>query len=159
MDVGTGGTNPVSYAVLPGKKDVVISRSPTLAALGINVFHSLGECARKRNLSVQGVKSPNFKECRRMNSAVEALLKRGSGAPEPPDEAVEQLVSGRSDMGTEPKQNEHECAVDFAKAVETAAANGVSAGGGARLRESWVGTGTLLVAAFVATRLLLSSRR
>ena len=56
--------NPVSYAVLPGKEDVVILRSPTLVALGIKVYDSLGECTRKRNLFVQGVESPNFKECR-----------------------------------------------------------------------------------------------
>ena len=52
----------VSYAVLPGKEDVVILGSPTLAALGINVYDSLGECVRKRYLSVQGVEPPNFKE-------------------------------------------------------------------------------------------------
>ena len=42
--------DPISYAVLPGKEDGVILGSPTLAALGINVYDSLGECARKRNL-------------------------------------------------------------------------------------------------------------
>ena len=53
----------VSCAVLPGNKDVVILGSLTFAALGFNVYSSLGECARKRNLSVQGVESPNVKEC------------------------------------------------------------------------------------------------
>ena len=56
--------DPVTYAVLPGKEDVVMLGSRALAALGINVYDSLGECARKRNLSVQGVESPNVKECR-----------------------------------------------------------------------------------------------
>ena len=54
--------DPVSYVVLPGKEYMVILRSPTLAALGINVYDSLGECTRKRNLSVLGVESPNFKD-------------------------------------------------------------------------------------------------
>ena len=40
--------DPVSYSVLPGKEDVVISGSPTLVTLGINVYDSLGECVRKR---------------------------------------------------------------------------------------------------------------
>ena len=53
--VGTGGMDPVSYAVLPGKEDVVSLGSPTLAALGYNVYENLDECARKRNLSAQGV--------------------------------------------------------------------------------------------------------
>ena len=60
--------DPVSYAVLPGEE---ILGSPTL---GINVYDSLGECARKRNLSVQGVESPNFKEYRRMTITLEVLL-------------------------------------------------------------------------------------
>ena len=71
----------------------MIIGSPTLAALGIHVYDSLSGCARKRNLSVQGVESSNFKECQRMSIAVEALLQHGPGAPEPPDEAVERLIS------------------------------------------------------------------
>ena len=70
-----------------------------------------------------------------MSIAVEVLLQRGPGAPEPPDEAVEQLVSRGPDMGMEPQQEERERAVALAKAMETAAANGLSARGGARLRE------------------------
>ena len=50
--------DPVSYAVLLGKENAVILESPTLAALEINVYDSLNKCARKRNLSVQGVESP-----------------------------------------------------------------------------------------------------
>ena len=126
---------PASYAVLPGKEDVVILGSLTLAALGIDVYDSLGECAHKRNLSVQGVELPNFKECRRVSIAVEALLQRSPGAPEPSDEALERLVSRGLDMGMEPEQEERERAVALAKAVETAAARGLSAGGEARLRE------------------------
>ena len=91
--------DPILNAVLPGKEDVVILGSPSLAALGINVYGSLGEYARKRNLCVQGVESPNFKKCRRMSIAVEALLQRGPGAPEPSDEAVVPLVSSGPDIG------------------------------------------------------------
>ena len=89
----------VSYAVLPGKDDVVIFGSPSLAALGINVYNSLGECARKRDLSVQCVELPNFKECRQMSTVVKALLQRGPGAPEPSDEAFKRLVSRGPDIG------------------------------------------------------------
>ena len=70
-----------------------------------------------------------------MGLAVEALLQRGPGAPEPPDEAAERLVSRRPDMGMDPEQEQREHAVALAKAVETTAANGLSAGGGARLHE------------------------
>ena len=42
----------VSSAVLPCKEDAVILESPTLPALGINVYDNLGECARKRNFSL-----------------------------------------------------------------------------------------------------------
>ena len=113
----------------------MILGSPTLAALGINVYDSLGECTRKRNLSVQGVESPNFKECRRVSIVVETLLQRDPGAPEPPDEAVEWLVSRGPDMGMKLEQEERERAVALAKAMKTAAENGLSARGEARLRE------------------------
>ena len=125
----------VSYAVLPDKEDVVILGSPTLAGLGIKVYDSFGKCVRKRNLSVQGVEPPNIKECRRVSIAVEALLQRGPGTPEPPNEAVERLISRGPDMGMEPEQEERERAVVLVKAVETAAVNGLPLGGGARLRE------------------------
>ena len=85
--------DPVSHAMFLGKEDVMILGSPPLAALGINVYGSLGEYALKRKLSVEGVEPPNFKECRRVSIALEALLQRGPGASEPPDEAVERLVS------------------------------------------------------------------
>ena len=127
--------DPVSYAVLPGKEDVVILGSPTLATLGINVYDSLGECARKRNLSLQGVESPSFKECRRVSIVVETQLQRDPGAPKLPDEVTERLVSRKSDMGMEIEQEERERAVALANAVETEASNGLSAGGEARLRE------------------------
>ena len=98
--------------------------------------------------------------------------------PHAPDEAVERLVFGGPDMGMEPKQEEHECAVALAKALETAVAKGLSVGGEVRLREifhrhwepardlasalgacarSWIGLGTRFGAAFVVTRLLVSS--
>ena len=134
-NVGPVVMDPVAYAVLPGKEDVVVLGSPILAALEINVYGSLGEYARKRNLSVQGVESSNFKECRRVSIAMEALLQRGPGAPEPSDETVEWLVFRGPDMGMKPEQEEHEHPVALAKAVEIAAANGLSAGGEARLRE------------------------
>ena len=44
--------NTVPYAVLPGKEDVMILESPTLATQGVNLNDSLGECALNRNLSV-----------------------------------------------------------------------------------------------------------
>ena len=52
----------------------------------------------------EGVESPNFKESRWVSIAVEALLQRGPGAPEPPDEAVERLVSRGPDIYMEPEQ-------------------------------------------------------
>ena len=91
----------VSYAVLPSKEDVVIFGSPTLTVLGTNMHGSFGECARKRKLSAQDVKSLNFKEYRRVSIAVEALLQHDPGASEPADEAVKRLVSRGSDINTE----------------------------------------------------------
>ena len=70
-----------------------------------------------------------------MGIAVEALLQHGPGTLEPPNEAVERLVSGVPDISMNPKQEERERAVALAKRVETAAANGLSAEGEARLRE------------------------
>ena len=54
--------DPISYGFLSGKENVVILDSSILAPLEINMYDSLGECARKLNLAVQGVESPNFKK-------------------------------------------------------------------------------------------------
>ena len=51
-DVGTGGDGSGLVRCFPGKENVVMLESPTYAALAINVYDSLGECARMRNLSV-----------------------------------------------------------------------------------------------------------
>ena len=69
---GPGLMDP-AYAVLMGKEDAVILGSPTLPALGINVYGSLALYPRKRNLSVQGVESPNSKEGRRVTITVAAI--------------------------------------------------------------------------------------
>ena len=128
--------DPVSYTVLPGKEDVLILRSSTLATMGNNVYDSLGECARKRNLPAQGVESPNFKECRRVGIAVETLLQRDPGALEPSGEAVERSVSRGPGMVLTPEQEERErAAAALVTAVETVAANDLSTGSEARLRE------------------------
>ena len=63
------------------------------------------------------------------------MLQRGLGAVEPPDEVVERLVTRGADMGMKPEQEERQRAVALAKTEETVAANGLSAGGGARLRD------------------------
>ena len=56
-DVGTGGDESgLVRCFAVGKGDVVVLGSPTLAALATNVYDSLGECACKRNFSVQGFK-------------------------------------------------------------------------------------------------------
>ena len=70
-----------------------------------------------------------------MSIAVKTLLQRGPGAPEPPDEVVERMDSRGPDMGMKSEQEERKRAVVLAKAMEIVAANGLSAGGGVRLRE------------------------
>ena len=70
-----------------------------------------------------------------MGIAVEALIWRGPGAPEPSHEAVERLVYRKPGMGMEPEQEEREHAIVLTKTVETVVVNGLSAVGGARLRE------------------------
>ena len=132
---GPGVMGKVSYAVLPGKEDVMVLGSPTLATQGVNLNDSLGEFSLHRNLSVQSVEWPSFKECRRVSIVVEALLQRGLGAPKPPDKAVERLVSLGPDMCMEPEQEKRVRAVALVKVVESAATNGLSAGGSTRLCE------------------------
>ena len=60
-NVGTGGDRSCLVRCFArGKEDVVIFGSPNFVALEINVYASLEECARERNLSVNGPESPNF---------------------------------------------------------------------------------------------------
>ena len=140
--------DPVSYAVLQGKEGVVILGSPTLAALGNNVYDTLANT---------GLESPNFKECRRVSIAVEALQQRDPGAPEPPDEAVERLVSRGSDMSIEPGREEREHAVALAmqwRLQRRIVCRPRVRRGCAR---SWIGTGMRFGAAFVVIHLPVSS--
>ena len=108
--------DPVLYAVLPGKEDVV--------NLGVRLS-PLYECARKHKFSVQVVESPNFKECRRVSIVVETVFRRGPGAPESLGDVGERLVSRGPDMDMESEQKERECALALAKEVETVATNGL----------------------------------
>ena len=101
---------------------------------------------------------PNLKECRRVSIAVEALLQRGPGAPEPLNEAVERLVSRGPEMGMEPEHEERERVVALARTMETAVEKGVSAEVRRGCARPWIGTGTLFGAVFVVTRLPVSSR-
>ena len=41
-----------------------------------------------------------------MSSAVETLLRRGPGVPEPPDEAIKRVASRGPDMGMKPEQED-----------------------------------------------------
>ena len=53
--------------------------------------------------------------------------------PESPNKAVEQVASRGPDLGMEPEREEHERAVALTKAVQTAAANTLSARDGTKL--------------------------
>ena len=66
---------------------------------------------------------------------MEFLLQCDPGSSEPPDEAIEQLVSREIDVVMEPEQEERERAVASVRAMETVAANCLSVGGKASLRE------------------------
>ena len=162
-NVGTGGDGSGLVCCFAGRGGRGDLGEPESHGSGIKVYDGLGECASKRNLSMQGVESPNFEEFRWMSIAVEALLHGSPGVSEPPDEAVERLASRGTDTGIEPEQEKRERAVALAKAVGTAVCKlrcrmfcwpGVGRG----FKRSWTGNGTLFGAAFEATRLPVSSR-
>ena len=99
----------------------MIMGSPTLTALGMDVYGSLGECVRKRDLSVRGVELPNFKEYRRVSIGMEALLRcpqvHQSRRMRP---SSDWFLAG-PDMSVEPEKEERERAIALTKAVEIAA--------------------------------------
>lgn len=74
--------DPCPYAVMPGIKDDILMRNPTLKTLGIDVCGSLGACAQAINTSVRSAETPEFKDCRRVNTAVDAL-QQPDGREEP----------------------------------------------------------------------------
>ncbi|CAM9167047.1 unnamed protein product [Sphacelaria rigidula] len=131
---GPVALDPCSYAVMPRTDDVKIMGSPTLEALGIDVYSSLGDCARARNTSVQGVNTPDFTDCRRSSIAVDALQQPG-GRAEPVYSSVERLLSRSLAMSISPKQELAELDVAPEGAVQATADNGISESDVSQIRE------------------------
>ena len=125
---------PCHYAVMPGADDVDFIGSGTLEAMGIDVYSGLEACARSRHSLVSGVDTPEFRACRRVSLAVEAL--QDAGASEAPvDPSVERLVSRGPEMHMTPEEELVERRVALDRAVQAAADNGMSETGVSKLRE------------------------
>ena len=125
---------PCHYAVMPGADDVVIIGSGTLEAMGIDVYSGLEVCARSRHSLVSGVDTPEFRACRRVSLAVEAL--QDAGASEAPvDPSVERLVSRGPEMHMTPEEELVERRVALDRAVQAAADNGMSEKGVSKIHE------------------------
>ena len=90
--------DPFSFAVMPGDDDVIILGNPTLKALGIDVYDSLGARARER-AGLAGVETGAYKRCRRVSLSVEALQHVNTRDEESADKAVERLASRGPDVG------------------------------------------------------------
>lgn len=79
---GPVALDPCSCAVMPGTDDVMIMGSHMTQVLSIDVYSSLGACARARNTSVRCVNTPAFTVCRCVSIAVDAIQQSG-GLAEP----------------------------------------------------------------------------
>ena len=128
--------DPCSFAVMPGTDDVVIMGSPLLEALGIDVYSSLGACARARNTSERGVATPELKDCRRVDVRVEALQQPGDKEA-PVNSSVERLLPGDPATSVYLKQELDELDGTHAPegAVQGAATGGETESGVSQLRE------------------------
>lgn len=94
---GLVSLDPFSFAVMPGDDDVVILGNPTLKALGIDVYESLGARERKQ-ANIASVETAAYKQCRRVSMSVDALHQPETAQPDSPDPAVERLLRRGPDM-------------------------------------------------------------
>ena len=122
-----------SFAVMPGDDDGVMLGNPTLKALGIDVYDSLGARARER-AGLAGVETASYKQCRRVSLSVEALQHVDTRDGESADEAVERLASRGPDVGMSPDEEAAARAEALKHAVSKAAAAGLGESHVHRLR-------------------------
>ena len=94
---GLVSLDPFSFAVMPGDDDVLILGNPTLKALGIDVYDSLGATAREQ-AKFTGVETAAYKQCRRVVLSVDALQQKEDLQTDVPDDAVERLIARGPDM-------------------------------------------------------------
>lgn len=90
---------------MPGNGNVLIIVNPTLSALGIDVYDSLGERTRAgHGIVIRGVDSASFHDCRRVTKSVDEMQRLHES--EECDEAVERLVARSPDVTMTPAQEE-----------------------------------------------------
>ena len=126
---GLVSLDPFSFAVMPGDDDVVILGNPTLKALGIDVYDSLGARAREQ-ANIAGVDTEAYKHCRRVTVSIDALQQQHDVQSDVPDPALERLLARGPDMCMTPEAE----ATERARALEDA----VRAASDAGLGESYV---------------------
>lgn len=115
------------FAIMPGNDDAVILGRPTLRALNVDLDQHL----QTQTARFRGVESSNLCASRRVTLSIDAL--RPHDLAEPPDEAVERLVSRGPDMIMSPAQEESGRAEALDNAVQSAAAAGLSPQGVGKL--------------------------
>ena len=116
--------DPFSFAVMPGDDDVVILGNPTMKALGIDVYDSLGARAREQ-AALTGVDTAAYRKCRRVTVSVEALQQPMSVQEEEPDEAVARVVARGPETDMSPEEELQSRSEALERAVEASAAIGL----------------------------------
>lgn len=125
---------PQHFAVMPGTDDVVIVGSPTLKRLGIDVYQSVGECARAgHDARVAGADTPSVREVRRVVLSVDAM--QHAVQPEVPDETVEHLAERGPEMVMSSAEEEQGRKIRLEATVESTATAGLFSQGASRAQE------------------------
>eukprot|EP00752_Nemacystus_decipiens_P002231 g2116.t1 len=119
---------------MPGDDDVVILGNPTLKALGIDVYDTLGARAREQ-ANIAGVDTAAYKQCRRVTVSVDALQDQHQVPPPAPDPAVERLLSRGPDMCLTTEEESAGRAAALEEAVAAARKAGLGDSYVLRLRE------------------------
>ncbi|CAB1096113.1 unnamed protein product [Ectocarpus sp. CCAP 1310/34] len=130
---GLVSVDPFSLAVMTGNDEVVILGNPTLKALGIDVYESLGTCSRSR-ASVMGVQTTAWKECRRVTLAVDALQRSEGREQVEQDPAVKRLVAQRPHADMSPEEEASARSASLDSAVSSAVVAGLDEPHVGRLR-------------------------
>ncbi|CAM9382136.1 unnamed protein product [Sphacelaria rigidula] len=101
---GVVGCQPITFAAMPSRDNVVLFGMATMKELGIDLYPLPLDKLRQRAVPVQtGVENPSYLAARRVTVSIRSF-QRANEEEAPADEAVERLVDRGPDMFMDPAE-------------------------------------------------------
>ncbi|CAN0104385.1 unnamed protein product, partial [Sphacelaria rigidula] len=126
---------PITFAVMPGRDDVILFGMATIKQIGIDLYPLALEKLRPHAVPIQtDVENSSYLAARRVTISVDAFQTE-CVKETPADEAVERLVDRGPDMFLDPAEEKEGRDRALADSVRQAEQQGLSAEGAYRLRD------------------------